>query len=546
MNLNLCLDAVPGFLNFFDLSVAPPLLFYAYIPILVISLFFSIFIFARGGGSALSKYFLGINLAFAAWIFLILFQWTGAYLETVHLAWQLLLLPEALIYIFSVFFTYVFIFKKDIPDFVKILFILLLTVLAIILPTQLNVESFDLINCEGVVGAVWPYVYVFELITIALVIVLAIERLFAKVDRMEKVKNFFFALGMVVFLGIFWASNYFGELTQTYEINLVGPIGMFLFLSLMAYLIVRFRAFNVKLIGTQVLIVTIWVLVLGILFIQTIENVRIITALTLILVTIAGDLLIKSVIKEVKQREELARLNAELKDLIKQRESLVHLVTHKVKGSFTRSKYIFAGLLDGTFGPITPEIKKYAEQGLESNDMGIETVDLVLNADNLQKGIVKYDMKPFDMKEIVHRVILEKEASVKAKGLTLESNLGEGNFNVLGDSFWIKEVANNLIENSIKYTPKGKITVSLEDGNGKVKLSVKDTGVGLTPEDRAVLFTEGGRGKDSVKINVDSTGYGLYSVKLILDAHKGRAWAESEGPGKGSQFYVELDALEPK
>ena len=66
-----------------------------------------------------------------------------------------------------------------------------------------------------------------------------------------------------------------------------------------------------------------------------------------------------------KQNLELARLykqvdslNKELQDLIKQRESLMHLVTHKVKGSFTRSKYIFAGLLDGTFGPLTPEIKK--------------------------------------------------------------------------------------------------------------------------------------------------------------------------------------------
>jgi signal transduction histidine kinase len=224
----------------------------------------------------------------------------------------------------------------------------------------------------------------------------------------------------------------------------------------------------------------------------------------------------------------------------------VHLVTHKVKGSFTRSKYIFAGLLDGTFGEISPEVKKYAEQGLESNNMGIETVDLVLNVDNLQKGVVKYDIKPFDLKEIVLRVIMEKEASIKAKGLSIASDIGEGNFSMLGDSFWIKEVVNNLIENSIKYTPAGMITVGLAREATKIKFSVKDTGVGVASEDRSVLFTEGGRGKDAVKINVDSTGYGLFSVKLIVDAHQGRVWAESEGSGKGSQFYIEFDALEPK
>ena len=67
--------------------------------------------------------------------------------------------------------------------------------------------------------------------------------------------------------------------------------------------------------------------------------------------------------------------------------------------------------------------------------------------------------------------------------------------------------------------------------------------MGLTPEDMAHLFTEGGRGKDSTKMNVDSTGYGLCSAKLIMDAHGGKVWAESEGRGKGSTFFAEFKAL---
>src|SRR3990167_7755195 len=82
--------------------------------------------------------------------------------------------------------------------------------------------------------------------------------------------------------------------------------------------------------------------------------------------------------------QDLATANESLKNLIKQRESLMHLINHKVKGSFTHSKYIFAGLLDGTFGEVSEEIKKRAAQGLEANDVGIKTVDLVLNAANLR------------------------------------------------------------------------------------------------------------------------------------------------------------------
>ncbi|MEK9181720.1 MAG: HAMP domain-containing sensor histidine kinase [Patescibacteria group bacterium] len=251
--------------------------------------------------------------------------------------------------------------------------------------------------------------------------------------------------------------------------------------------------------------------------------------------------------KMYKQNLELARLykevdglNIDLQDLLKQRESLVHLVTHKVKGSFTRTKYIFAGMLDGTFGEISPEVKKRAEQGLESDNMGIETVDLVLSVANMQKGTVKYDMKEMDFKEIVQKTVSEKSIAVGMKGLKIETAKKEDSYRVLGDAFWLKEAINNLLENSIKYTKKGTITVGLEKSSDKVVLSVRDTGVGITAEDKNILFTEGGRGKDSVRVNVDSTGYGLYSVKLIVEAHKGKVWAESEGEGKGSTFFIEL------
>ncbi len=241
--------------------------------------------------------------------------------------------------------------------------------------------------------------------------------------------------------------------------------------------------------------------------------------------------------------KELQDANESLRNLLRQRESLVHLVTHKVKGSFTRSKYIFAEMLDGTLGEISPLLKNFAEKGLESDNQGIETVDLVLNAANLQTGTVKYDMQEMDFKKIVEEIIADKKPVAETKGLKFETDIQEGNYSTLGDVFWLKEVVHNLVDNSIKYTKEGNMKISLSDGNGKILFTVKDTGVGITDEDKGNLFKEGGRGKDSVKINVDSTGYGLYTVKLIVEAHKGRVWADSDGAGKGSTFSVELNAL---
>ena len=102
------------------------------------------------------------------------------------------------------------------------------------------------------------------------------------------------------------------------------------------------------------------------------------------------------------------------------------------------------------------------------------------------------------------------------------------------------QAVRNLIDNSIKYTPTGGLKVAMERKLKSILFSVSDTGVGLSDELKPKLFTKGGRDKDSQKINVNSTGFGLSFVKGVAEAHKGRVWAESPGTGKGATFYLEL------
>lgn len=246
-----------------------------------------------------------------------------------------------------------------------------------------------------------------------------------------------------------------------------------------------------------------------------------------------------------KYTRALKKLNNELEALVSQRESLMHLITHKVKGAFTRSKYIFAGLLDGTFGEISPMVKQIAEGGLKSDNSGISTVDLILNASNLQKGTVTFDNKVLDFKDSFMQVFNEKKNVAEMKNLKLEQVVEDGEYPLKGDPMWLKEVINNLVDNSLAYTKVGGATMSLAHVAGnRLLFKVKDTGVGISEEDKKVLFTEGGRGKESTKTNTDSTGYGLFTVKLVVEGHGGRVWAESEGVGKGSTFCVELPLTE--
>jgi signal transduction histidine kinase len=363
------------------------------------------------------------------------------------------------------------------------------------------------------------------------------------------IEFFLFFFFTIIFLGSYLTK--IGILPDS-QLEMYGFFGMIIFMVYLSIVIVRFHAFNIKLLATQALIWGLVALIGSQFFFIKIPINFVLNGIGFLAAIILGQFLVKSVKKEIKQREELAKLNVSLQESIKQRESLVHLVTHKVKGSFTRTKYLFAGMLDGTFGEISPEIRKRAEQGLEFDNGGIETADVVLKASNLSSGIVKYDMQVIDLKDIVQKIIDEKKIPAQNKGLKMENEIKDDKneaYNILGDSTWIREVVNNLVENSIRYTKEGKIAVGLEKkpastagGNEKILFYVKDTGIGITDEDKKSLFTEGGRGKDSTRVNIDSTGYGLYSVKLIIEAHQGRVWVESE-VGKGSTFYVELSAV---
>ncbi len=530
------LTTIPTLWNIFDFSYAPTLLFYAYIPIAVLSIFLGFFVLLKNKHEPLNRAFFFVSLFFCLFLLNQIVQWIAVNADIIVFSWSLYPLFQVALWISVIYFVNIFLSKIDIDFKSKVLLLLPVFVILLFLPTKFNISGFDPVNCEAISGYLLTTLYIFQVLVLVWIAYIGIKKYKSSNDLLLKKQIFYFIPAVVVFLTIFFLGQSLGEITKTYEINLIGPIGMVVFLGLMTYMIVRFQTFNIKLIATQALV---WGLVIlqgsQFFFIKTPTN-FILNGIGFLGIIIAGYLIVKSVKKEIEQKEQL-------ETLLQQRESLVHLVTHKVKGSFTRTKYIFAGILDGTLGVISPELKAWAEKGLESDNTGIQTVDLVLNAANLQKGTVKYDMKNVDFKDIILKTIDEHKAQIETQGLKIETDIRDDVYNIMGDVFWLKEAVNNLLENSLKYTKQGSIKFSLIKNNGKILFSVKDTGVGVTEEDKKNLFTEGGRGRDSMKVNVDSTGYGLYTVKLVIEAHGGRVWVESLGAGKGSTFCMELDAV---
>ncbi|MEK7088973.1 MAG: hypothetical protein AAB913_02495, partial [Patescibacteria group bacterium] len=408
---------------FFSSNV-PSLFYYSHGISVIFALVFGFLLFFKSKKVLSAKLLFIITILFSAWVLLDLYIWATNDPSSVLFFWSVIILVEVLIYIFSIYFIDVFNTKQDVSFKKKIMMSLLVLPIIVALSTRFNLMGIDMSSCVALEGIIATYyIYAVEIFSIMWVLFFSFRFYEKTVDSSIKKQILFSTVGIIFFLLALSSGNLIGSVTEQWQYSQYGLLAMPIFIGILTYLVVKYNSFNIKLIATQALVWGLAILISSqFFFIKVFINI-ILTGVTFIATIIFGYALIKSVKKEIEQREELARLNINLQELIKQRESLVHLVTHKVKGSFTRSKYIFAGILDGTFGDANDEVKKRAEQGLESDNMGIETVDLVLNAANLEKGTIKYEMKTLNLKELVDKTISEKKISIEAKGLKLETEI---------------------------------------------------------------------------------------------------------------------------
>jgi signal transduction histidine kinase len=102
----------------------------------------------------------------------------------------------------------------------------------------------------------------------------------------------------------------------------------------------------------------------------------------------------------------------------------------------------------------------------------------------------------------------------------------------------------NLIDNAIKYTKKGTVTVDLKQADNNIEFSVSDSGMGISPTDLPNLFQKFSRGTGTSLVHTEGTGLGLYVARQMMEAHHGTIWAESKGEGMGSRFCFRLPIIQ--
>lgn len=385
-----------------------------------------------------------------------------------------------------------------------------------------------------------PGIVIFSIVAFGLLIAgvaVIVRKAWRNTQTEVRKQEYSIAIGMALMAVLILLFNVFLPVFMN-QLSFIPLAALFLlpFIALISYAIYRHHLFNLKVATTAFLgfMVTIFTFV-NVLYSTSMSGVVInVTAFTIVLI---------GSIKIVRDTLTLKELTEELSEIDERQEGLIHFIGHEVKGFLTKDEGAFAALVDGDFGQLEDGMKPFVEHALSESRQGADSVANILTAANLKKGTVAYAREPFDLKTLVAEAVEKGRSAAEQKGLTLTFSTDESSYQMTGDKVQINDhVLRNLIDNATNYTPSGSIIVSLKKENDKFILTVKDTGIGINEEDMKRLFTEGGHGKDSQKVNVHSTGYGLYIAKQIILAHGGTIRAESEGEGKGSTFIVEFPA----
>jgi signal transduction histidine kinase len=541
---------------FFSSSV-PSILYYALLPGMIASILFSVLLFLKNKSNFSIRNLIYLSLLFFIWGFLALILFATNNPSEVMFFWSITILVETLIYLIGVHFTYSFLYEKRLSFNKVFLSVIPILPIIILLSTKFNLIGINLLDCTAIEGPIALYYSYAVEILYSIVILLLVLNKYKKSQKVERKKILYFGIGIFLFLITFSSGNIIGSFTDDWVTSQLGYFGMPVFMGFLAYIVVKYQAFNIKLIATQVLI---WGLIILIgsqfLFIKTPIN-YILNGITFIGILILGPYLIKSVKKEVEQRERLESLrlrleesnfklenaNDKLKDLDKLKTEFVSLASHQLRSPLTAIKGYTSMLLEGDYGEMNPEAKETVKRVMESSNNLTIVVEDLLNVTKIEAGGMKYNMERFDFGETAASVAKELSINAESKGLKLISNISSDNhYFVNGDKDKLRQIVVNLIDNSMKYTKEGQIEVGMNSKDGKIILTIKDTGVGIEKGKEETLFDKFTRGEGG-KLNAAGSGLGLYLVRELAKAHNGRVWAESEGVGKGSTFSVELDEV---
>jgi len=202
-------------------------------------------------------------------------------------------------------------------------------------------------------------------------------------------------------------------------------------------------------------------------------------------------------------------------------------------------------VLQGWYGDVNAKQAEQLTKVISESDHLLSLINDLLDLTKLESGMMELFREEVNLGEVVDEAIAAAQALLRDNPTTLVTDIQPGLPIVQVDRRRLKQVILNLVSNAIKFTAEGTITVGVHCADDTIAFAVKDTGIGIAPEDQSLIFERFRQTKSGMQKS-GSTGLGLPISKALVEAHGGRLWVESN-LGKGSTFFftfpVEIASL---
>ncbi len=433
------------------------------------------------------------------------------------------------------FFQFLYVYPKEshvFPRWYTLILLPYIIALSIFTLTPLVFSGIHEVSADGTVSEmiVEKGIIVFGSTVITLLIISVIMFIIKTFKAVKEDRNHYLLIltgTIITFAMLFTFNLILPGLYLNVEYIPLGGLYIFPFAAFTAYAIYRHKAFNIKNVAyISLAFVACFITAAEFIFVDN-NSLKILVAsafLVILLVTI-----------------EFIRNLSKLQIANEGQENLMHIMNHQIKGYLGNNRVAFAEILSGDYGPVADTMKPLLEKGMEQTAQGVEYVQNILKGASAAKGILVYDMKPTNAQSIVEDVLTREKSFIEGRNQLLTTNIIPGEYNFTGDAAQLGEAFRNLIENAVRYNkPPYNVTVSLAREGNQIVFSVKDSGKGIAEEDKAKLFTAGGRGKDSAKDNPETSGFGLVFVKGVVEAHKGIVGYKANVGEAGTTFFIKL------
>jgi signal transduction histidine kinase len=236
-----------------------------------------------------------------------------------------------------------------------------------------------------------------------------------------------------------------------------------------------------------------------------------------------------------EQTARLGAVNAELQRANQHKSEFLANMSHELRTPLNSILGFSQLLLEGDGGVLTQEQRQDVDIIAQNGQHLLVMINDLLDISKLEAGKAQLHRGEVDVEPLISECVESVRSLAKTKKLEMTASVSPEVGRVFADGPKLKQVLLNLLGNAIKFTESGSVRITAERQGAELRISVKDTGIGVPPEDTERIFESFQQGKSGISGKYQGTGLGLAISRQLVEMHGGRIWVKS-APGQGSIF----------